>query len=138
MTAALLPGLPVTLGGVAYTMPSINARAAKAYWPRVEAMQNGNEPDPLGLVAEMVHACLLRNYPEITFDTVQDGVDMDNLDELSAKVFGKGAFRKWCDAQASEAGNAAAPPTLATAGTGAPSTPASPPPPVGDPSTSTP
>lgn len=137
MMRGLLPGLPVTLNGMELTMPSLNARAARLYWPRVEAFQRGEEADPLGLVAAMVHACLQRNYPDITEDDVADGVDMDNLDELAVKVMGKGSFRNWCAQQAkAEAGNVAAP-AAATAGTGATSTPASPPPPAGALETST-
>lgn len=131
------PGLPVVLGGRQYVLPPISAKAGKAYWQRIQAMQAGTDPDPLGLVADLVVACLRRNYPEVDADEVADLVDMDNMDELSAKVFGAGAFRRWCAMQQPAAeGNAQAPqPTVA--GTGAPSTHPSPPPPDGDGPTST-
>lgn len=139
MTAGLVhQGLPVELAGVVYTMPSLNAAAAKRYWPRIQAMEANTEPDPLGLVASLVHACLLRNYPDLPEAVVSENVDMDNFEQLSSKVFGAAAFRKWCDAQAAAQGNAEAPQPQATAGTGAPSTPASPPPPGTDSPTSTP
>lgn len=128
--AGALQGLPITLGGQAYTMPCINAATSRLYWQRIVAMQSGHEPDPLGLVAALVLACLRRNYPQLTEDDVEDHLDLDNLDELSTKVFGAGAWAKWCEAQATS-GNPTAPPATAIAGTGAPSTPASPLPPDG-------
>lgn len=142
MNQPKLAGLPVILAGVAYTMPAMNAATAKRYWARIQAMQAGTEPDPLGLVADLVHACLQRNYADISADLVAEHVDMDNLDELSTKCFGAGAYRRWVAMQAAiaqaEAGNAAAPqPMTMPAGTGAPSTPPSPPPPAGDSPTST-
>lgn len=139
--AAPLPhdGLPITLGGQAWTMPSLSARAARQYWPRIAAMERGEEGDPLGLVAALVGACLRRNYPEVTDEQVADWIDMDNFEELSIKVFGRGSFARWAASQAA-AGNVPppAPATAPGAGTGAPSTPPSPPPPAGDSATSTP
>jgi hypothetical protein len=137
---ALLDGLPVTLGGQAWVMPSLSAKAARQYWPRITALEKGEEPDPLGLVAALVAACLQRNYPEVAAEQVADWIDMDNFEELSVKVFGKGSFAKWTAAHAAAAGNAPPPPpvTAAGAGIGAASTPPSPPPPAGDSPTSTP
>jgi hypothetical protein len=136
----LLPGLPVDLGGVQLTLPPLSAAAAKLYWQRCIAMQRGEEPDPLGLVAAMVAACLRRNYPAITDEWVADVVDMDNMDALAAMVFGRGSFERWMRESAARAGNA--PPPVpetvpAAAGIGAPSTPPSPPPPDGALPTST-
>jgi hypothetical protein len=131
-THSQLPGLPVAFGSVSYVMPCLNAATARKYWDRIVAQQNGTEPDPLGLTAALVAACLRRNYPEITDAQVEEFVDFDNVDELSVKCFGKGAFQAWCTRMATE-GNVGAPqPTTSAAGTGAPSMPPSPPPPDGD------
>lgn len=132
-----LPGLPVRLGGIEYTMPCLNSATARRYWDRINAQQRGEEPDPLGLTALLVAACLRRNYPEVTDDEVAENVDFDNVDELIVKCFGKGAFSDWCARMAAIEGNAGAPQTTKEAGTGAPSTPPSPPPPAGDFPTST-
>lgn len=135
-------GQAITLAGVAYTMPAINAATAKRYWARIEAMKAGVEPDPLGLVADLVHACLRRNYPEIDAEHVAECVDLDNMDALSSACFGAGAFRRWSAMQLAlqqaEAGNPIAPQPMATAGTGALSTQPSPPPPAGGSPTSMP
>jgi len=135
--APKLAGLPVTIDGVEHTMPPLNATTSKRYWARIQAMQRGEEPDPMGLTLALVHACLQRNYPDIAEDQVAESVDMDNIEELNAKVFGQGSFRAWCARMAALEGNALAPRPTAEAGTGALSTPTSPPPPAGDSATST-
>jgi hypothetical protein len=147
MTAAAplrFTGLPVELGGVQYTMPPLSARAARLYWPRMQAMQRGEEPEPLQLAAEVVHACLARNYPDLSQEQVEDLVDLGNSEELLAKAGGSGSFKRWCDQQRALAiargetpGNEVPQPQPTPDGTGAPSTPQSPPPPAGASATST-
>lgn len=145
MTAPLHDGVQVTIGGEQLVLPPMSAKTARAHWDRIQAMQQPGAmplPDQLDLTIDLVLACLLRNYPEMTHDRVADHVDVANYDELSAMCFGRGSWLRWVEMQAVLQGNGMAPQTLTTAGapadgTGAPSTPASPPPPAGDPETST-
>lgn len=130
--AAKLPGLAVSLGGIEYAMPSLNVEASRLYWPRIKAMERGEEEDPLDLTVKLVTACMQRNYPDMTEAEIAKHVDMDNVDELGAKCFGKGSFSAWCARMTAAPGNPQAPQTTDPAGTGAPSTQPSPPPPVGD------
>jgi hypothetical protein len=139
-----LEGLPITLAGHPWVMPSLNAASARRHWERIRAMETGSEADPIGLTVTLVGECLRRNYPAVTDDWVAEHVDMDNWEALSAAVFGRGAFRRWADAQREHAtslerapGNAPAPQPLLADGTGAPSTPASPLPLAGPSNTST-
>lgn len=125
MAAPQFPGFPVVIGGVEYTMPALSAKAAKLLWPRMLALQEGKEQDPLGLAAAVAHACLVRNHPEITEDHVAEYVDLDNYEQLLAQAGGKGSFRRWCEQQLAAEGNGQ-PQPMATDGTGAPFTPASP------------
>jgi hypothetical protein len=134
-------GLEVQLGGTTYVMPPLSAKAAKAYWPRMLALQAGTEEDVLDLGAGVAHACLARNYPEITREQVDELVDLGNVEELLAKAGGNGSFKRWTQQQlalqAAEGNAATHPPAPAAGGTGAASTPASPPPPGGASPTST-
>ncbi len=138
---AKFPGLLVTLGDRQLVMPPLNAKAAKAFWPRMLALQTGEERDILDLGAGVTHACLVRNYPELTRDQVDEWVDLGNVEELLAKAGGEGSFKRWCDQQlAAQAAAGNAMPqatTAATPGTGAPSTPPLPPLPGIDSPTST-
>lgn len=122
-----LMGIPVEMGGGTYVLPPLNAKLAKAYWPRLEALQAGAEADPLGLVAEVVQLCLARNHDGLPPDLALEHVDLDNFDRLASAAMGQKSFLAWCEQQ----GKAPAPQAMAAAGIGAPSTPASPPPPAG-------
>jgi hypothetical protein len=132
MSGDLKPGLEVVLGGTTFQMPCLSAAATRKYWDRIQAMNAGLEPQPLDLVARLVHACLLRNYPNVSFEFVEENVDFDNSEALGVKAFGAGSWNRWCQAQTALAaqGNATAPQT--TSGTGAPSSLASSQPPAGD------
>ena len=132
-------GIEVKLGGRIYIMPALSAAASKRYWERIEALRAQRESDPMGLTIQLVAACLSRNYPEIDEAWVEQHLDLDNWESLSTAVFGQKAFRRWIEAQQAAAGNVPAPqPVAAPAGTGAPSTPVSPPSPAGDTPTSMP
>lgn len=122
MSADHYHGVPVVVAGTTYAMPPLSARIARQYWPRLQAFQAGDESDPLGLVGEVVLACLRRNYPDIDADAVLDAVDMDNLDSWLARAFGAGTWRQWVDKQRAAAGNAQ-PVEMATPGAGAAPTP---------------
>lgn len=145
MPAPQYDGVQVTIGGKQLVLPPMSAKTARAHWDRIQAMQQPGAmplPDQLELTTVLVWECLRRNYPDLPFQEVVDHVDVANYDELSAMCFGRGAWLRWVDMQAVLQGNGMAPQTLTTAGapadgTGAPSTPASPPPPAGDPETST-
>lgn len=135
------PGLPVQVGAATLVMPPLSAKGARQFLDRIAAVQRGEEADPLGLAAQVTHACLRRNYPDLSLDAVEDTIDFDNFEAFLMRAVGQGAFKKWCEAQALLAAEAGSgnprPQPVAADGTGAPSTPASPPPPAGDTGTST-
>ncbi|MGD0826980.1 MAG: hypothetical protein ACLQED_09275 [Desulfobaccales bacterium] len=74
----LLDGVPLRLGGQDYILPPLNLAALEKYWPVIESW---GEP-PASLVqrlseaAELLHAALLRNYPELTLAEVKEGLDL--------------------------------------------------------------
>lgn len=139
-------GQIVVLGGNEYVMPPLNLRQAQLYWPQMAALQDGGTSplQALELAADVAHACLVRNYPELPRATVDDWVDLDNFEQLLAAAGGGRSFKAWLETVRVETGgsppgNEPPQPTTPTApdGTGAPSMPASPPPPAGDSSAST-
>jgi nitroimidazol reductase NimA-like FMN-containing flavoprotein (pyridoxamine 5'-phosphate oxidase superfamily) len=132
-------GMPVVIAGKTYILPAMSAKTARRHWERIEKMQQpAGLPlvDQLDLTADLVHECLLRNYPELARNVVDDHIDVSNYAELSAMVFGRGAWLRWVEAQELLRGNWLAPQAGPTDGTGVLSTPASPPPLAGDTATS--
>lgn len=132
-------GVAITIAGQERVLPPMCSKTARAHWERIQAMQSGKMdlPDQLELTIDLVHACLLRNHPELVRDQVEQHVDVGNYDELGAMCFGRGAWLRWVEVQAQLSGNVRLPPAPEADGRGASSTPASPPPPAGDSMTST-
>lgn len=120
-------GVPVVLGDTTYVLPAMNAGTFEDYEDRINALQAGQEPRPVGLVVDLVHRSLRRNYPELERDMVREHVDLDNWAELFAMVMGESGYKQWAELEARQ-GNARALQILKamSPGTGAPSTPTSP------------
>ena len=138
MATVMHDGVAVRVAGLELVLPPMSAQTAKAHWARITAMQSGQMdlPDQLELTIDLVHACLLRNHPEVTLEMVEQHVDVGNYDELGAMCFGRGAWLRWVEVQAQLAGNVLPPPAPEADGRGVSSTPASPPPPAGGSETS--
>lgn len=133
-------GFPLDLPAGTVTVPAMSAGTLEDLEDRINALQAGTEPRPVQLVVELLHRCLRRNYPDMSIEPIRDHVDLDNWPELLAMVMGESGYRQWVEIEAA-AGNVralqiqATLTTTATAGTGAPSTPTSPPPSDGPSST---
>lgn len=121
-------GQPLELGGRVYLVPAMNAGTVEDFEDRIAAIQEGREARPVGLVVDLLHRCLRRNYPDIERDFVREHVDLDNWGEIFAMVMGQSGYRQWAELE-SEKGNPRALQILATlkGGAGAPSMPTSPP-----------
>jgi hypothetical protein len=76
-----LNGVPLKLGSKEYILPPLNLAALEKYWPVIESWA---EP-PAKLTqrfsegAEVIHAALARNYPELTLTEVKEGLDLPSF-----------------------------------------------------------
>jgi hypothetical protein len=83
-----LTGVPLKLGGADYVLPPLNLAALEKYWALIESW---GEP-PASLVgrlsegAELLHAALVRNYPELTLAEVKEGLDLANFPAALAQL----------------------------------------------------
>lgn len=86
--AQLLDGITVKLAGVDYVAPPMNLLTLKKYSPQLGAIMSGNGVESLeniGAVVDVVHACLVRNYPDLTVEKVSEILDIKNMkDALNA------------------------------------------------------
>lgn len=134
-------GFPVTIEGVDYIVPSMNAGTVEDFEDRIKALQTGTlDSSPVALVTDLLHRSLLRNYPGLSRALVRDFVDMDNWAEMFSMVMGQSGYKQWAEAAAAE-GNERAQQILTAHwparanGAGAPSLPTSPQAPAGPSST---
>ena len=76
------PGRPIELDGVRYVMPPLSLGAMEQL--DEEQLRLLTEQGPVSrertkLYIDMVHAALLRNYPDIERPLVADGMDLGNM-----------------------------------------------------------
>lgn len=94
MTMALLDGTKVNLGGRDFTVPPLNLKALRRLAPTISALADMADvptPEQVGQIAEVVHAAVVRNYPEITVDEMEELLDLGNIKAvLQAILSGSG------------------------------------------------
>lgn len=81
-------GVRVLLGAHAFILPPASLATLEEFGPRLDAF-NAKLSDAaslqlsdFGVAADFIHACLLRNYPEIDRKTITQSVDLGNLQEV--------------------------------------------------------
>lgn len=90
----MIPGVTVTLGEVSYILPPLNMAGVKTLKGRIENIFSSGVPD-MEVVADAAFLSLKRNYPDITIDIVQEGVDYGNfLDVFDAVMNTSGLVEK--------------------------------------------
>lgn len=85
-------GVNVTLGGAEYTVPPLTLGAIRRLMPRINAMSGAKDGtlngDMLDAISEVAHAALVRNYPEMTRETLDDLIDLKNVQSLTMAIMG--------------------------------------------------
>lgn len=91
--AVRFEGEPFKLGGKWYIIPSLSTKRARQLWPKIRGLnQNINEetlPDKHHDAVEVIHSAISRNYPDVTFDEIDELVDMNNMKRLLLIVSGQ-------------------------------------------------
>lgn len=100
------PGIPKTLGGVEYIIPPISLRALQLLKPQIDTFSNEADIASMDTVTQALHAALLRNYPDITYDEVGDMIDVGNMFELFEMVMDVSGLKRkaYLEAQAGGSG----------------------------------
>lgn len=95
-----VPGTEMVFDGVTYVVPALNAAAVKQYRGEVAQLLNGGVPE-LDIICKLLHAALLRNYPDLKSEQVDEWVSytnmlgiMDTLMNLSGLVVQMGELRR--------------------------------------------
>lgn len=107
-------GVRVELGGSTYILPPATIATLEDFSERLDAFnakfakqEEFNTAD-LGIVADLIHACLLRNYPEITRRFVAEQVDLGNFMDLMASAVDISGLLRKAQEQADQATSPAA------------------------------
>ena len=76
----LIEGTTVTLGGQSFVMPPLNFKALKKYLPAIGKFQSNKVTvEQMGLMTEVIQSALVRNYPDVTQDFIEENLDLRNM-----------------------------------------------------------
>lgn len=84
-------GTKVNLGGRDFTVPPLNFAALRRLESDIALIQGlGDVPGPqhIDAIVRIVHAALVRNYPDVTEAEVAELIDMGNLASVLKAVMG--------------------------------------------------
>jgi hypothetical protein len=90
-------GTEMTIAGKKYVIPAMNLKRLKKQRPNIDLLRSMS-PGPqmteeeIGVMVEIIHAALSRNYPDLTVDDVEEMVDLNNIRPISMAVMGASGF----------------------------------------------
>lgn len=79
-------GESVRIGDGTFVVPSLSIKQARKMWPTILELDKGitpeNLPEKYGMMIELIHAALSRNYPDISIEDLEEMIDMGNVRRL--------------------------------------------------------
>lgn len=93
-----IEGVAIKLSGVSYIVPPLNFRLLKRHKADIDAITSGTagagglDTETADRMIAVVHAALSRNYPELSLDTVEDGLDLRNSAPIIRALLGQSGF----------------------------------------------
>jgi hypothetical protein len=108
MTLTKVKGIPVNIGGETYIVPPLSLGALEQLQDRITKFSgNVGDRDQIATVIDAAHAALRRNYPDISRETVADGIGLEGMNEVFGAVMDvSGIKRRALEAGADAAGEA--------------------------------
>lgn len=103
-TVVRVKGIPLELGGTIRVVPPLSLGSLEQLKDKLsEFTGDVREGDQVATVIDATHACLKRNYPELTREEVADWLDLENMMEVMEAVMDvSGMKRKAKEAAAPE------------------------------------
>lgn len=81
----MLPGKEIPFGRFKLIMPALSLKQVRQMTPllsTIASSANGATPDDLGPMCDVIHAALVRNYPDILRADLDDMVDLNNIRDI--------------------------------------------------------
>jgi hypothetical protein len=106
----LIPGVDVDFGGGRImTIPPLSLGALKRLQTKLAALNEMSALDPraIEVVVDAAHSALVRNYPDMTLDQVEDLIDVSQLSDVMTAVLDVSGLQR--KAQADEKNQTAQP-----------------------------
>lgn len=99
----LIPGAPLPLGAKVYVCPAMNIKLMRMFKDQLKLVSegmaaatsetaDGKVQEYLGALVAVTTAALVRNYPDITEEIVEEGIDLNNIKEVALAVMGASGY----------------------------------------------
>lgn len=93
----LIEGVKLNLGGRDFVAPPLNFKALRQLTPKLAilaAMNDVPTNEQTDVVLDVVLAALVRNYPELTRDELEDRLDLANLTRALEAIMGASGLER--------------------------------------------
>lgn len=91
----MIAGQQVNIGGTEYTVPPLNLRLFFEHKDNINVLTHPGAHDIVeytNAAIAVLHDCLKRNYPDVSRDSLLDGVEYPDLPRLVGVIFGQSGF----------------------------------------------
>lgn len=95
--ADLIDGVTVKLAGKDYVIPPLTFKALRKLQPKLAVINSmGSVPtdEQMQAVVDLVHGAMVRNYPEMTANDVEELLDMKNTPTVIQALMGVSGLEK--------------------------------------------
>lgn len=114
----MIEGQSINLGGAERVIPPLNFKALRTLKPELDRFAAGSVgadgkfgDDDIDAIVKVAHAALIRNYPDVTLEEVEDWIDFGNMGAVITAVMAQTGMQK---TDAADGGAAANPPSPST------------------------
>lgn len=88
-----IPGKAISLSGEEYVVPPLSLASMETNGDRIGQFRGGVDAQSASIVIDVVHAALLRNYPELTREEVANGLDLGNMNDAFEAVLNLSGYQ---------------------------------------------
>ena len=91
----MIDGVKIKLGEIEYVVPPLNLKSMRRLLPKLNTLKTSGLPgdEDLTTIVDVVHSALVRNYPNMTVEDVENGLDMVNMQGIVSQVLGQSGVK---------------------------------------------
>ncbi len=89
MTAVMIPGVSIAMGGQDWLVPPLTLGHLKRLWPKIQALRIGNlgeKVESFDTIVDIATTALQRNYPDMTPGMMEELLDTGNMDAVLVAI----------------------------------------------------
>lgn len=94
---ALLDGVKVSMGGRDFVVPSLTLKSLKSLSSKLEILSSMGgipTPDQIDAMVSVIHCAMVRNYPELSTQDVEELLDLSNLQTTFLSVMAASGLQR--------------------------------------------